>query len=150
MSTIAERFLLVRGKMKQGEFARALQINPNTLRNYENGRVVPNQAVLARLCVYFSVSPEWLLLGNGHMRHEEYAHHTEPLQCISPCDLRATSSCRCVKLEEKIEKVEAQRDELAQENRQLLRENCNLRVENSEQKVQLTLLCRQGKMAVTA
>lgn len=67
MSTIAERLLMVRGSAKQGEFAKALSINPNTLRNYENGRVLPNQDILERICVQFSVSPVWLLLGTGSM-----------------------------------------------------------------------------------
>lgn len=65
MKTIGERLLFVRGEMKQGAFAKALNINPNTLRNYESGRVSPNQDILERICVQFSVSPEWLLLGTG-------------------------------------------------------------------------------------
>lgn len=71
MPTIAERLLLVRGKTKQGEFAKLLNINPNTLRNYENGRVTPNQEILERVCVQFSVLPEWLLLGTGPMYRGE-------------------------------------------------------------------------------
>lgn len=67
MNTISERLLLLRGKTKQGDFAKALQINPNTLRNYENGRVLPNQEILERICVEFSVSAEWLLTGRGPM-----------------------------------------------------------------------------------
>lgn len=67
-STIAERFLMARGKMKQADFAKALGITPNSLRNYESGRVSPNHKVLERLCVQFSLSPAWLLLGQGPMR----------------------------------------------------------------------------------
>ena len=68
MSTIAERMLLLRGKTKQGVFAKLLEINPNTLRSYENGRTSPNQEFLERVCVQFSVSPAWLLLGKGPMK----------------------------------------------------------------------------------
>lgn len=64
MSSIAERILTVRGDMPQASFAKALEINPNTLRSYERGLAIPNQEVLARLCVKFSVNPAWLLLGD--------------------------------------------------------------------------------------
>lgn len=64
MSSIAERILTVRGDMPQASFAKALGINPNTLRSYERGLAIPNQEVLARLCVKFSVNPAWLLLGD--------------------------------------------------------------------------------------
>lgn len=63
MSSIGERLLAVRGDVSQAVFAKALGINPNTLRSYERGLAIPNQEVLARICVNFSVSPEWLLLG---------------------------------------------------------------------------------------
>lgn len=53
--------------MKQKDFAQILGINPNTLRAYEDGRSIPNQDVLERICVKFSVSPAWLLLGRGPM-----------------------------------------------------------------------------------
>src|SRR5574344_1354858 len=68
MSTLADRLLLVRGKAKQGAFARGLGVNPNTLRSYENGRSSPNQEFLERICVQFSVSAGWLVLGRGDMR----------------------------------------------------------------------------------
>ena len=66
-SSIAERILTVRGTRKQGDFARELDVNPNTLRAYEKGRATPGQDFLERLAVKFSVNPEWLLLGRGDM-----------------------------------------------------------------------------------
>ena len=133
MSTIAERFLLLRGKTKQGEFATLLNINPNTLRNYENGRVLPNQAILERICVQLSVSAEWLLLGRGPIRLEEEQSASIPQhQETQPSETASTTTCaRCEKLEAKLEKVEGQRDELADENRRLLKENGLLREENA-------------------
>lgn len=73
MTTFAQRLLILRGSTKQGEFAQQLEVNPNTLRAYEEGRSLPNQDVLSRICVKFSVSPSWLLLGHGPMRIEEEA-----------------------------------------------------------------------------
>lgn len=71
MKHVAKRIRAVRGTMKQWDFAEKIGINPNTLRNYENGRVLPNQEVLANICLAFSVSPEWLLLGAGSMTQGE-------------------------------------------------------------------------------
>ena len=127
MSTIAERFLILRGKAKQGVFAATLGINPNTLRSYENGRSIPNQELLEKICVQFSVSPSWLLLGIGPIRLDDPVEQPMPATRIAaPAapDPSPLAACpRCAKLEAKLEKVEAQRDELAQENRQLWKEN---------------------------
>lgn len=64
-SSMADRLVFLRGNMTQKEFAKKVGINPNTLRNYETGRVLPNQALLATLCYYLNVDPEWILLGRG-------------------------------------------------------------------------------------
>lgn len=66
-NSIADRILSVRGPRKQSDFARELDVNPNTLRAYEKGRATPGQDFLERLAVKFSVNPEWLLLGRGEM-----------------------------------------------------------------------------------
>jgi len=140
--TIAERFLLVRGKAKQGDFAKILGINPNTLRNYENGRVSPNHKILERICVEFSVSPAWLLLGMGPMYSNVGGLEASPaIQASCP---------RCDKLEIKLERVEEQRDELITDNRQLLRENGELRAQLArleERLDQTTLMEMRGGAA---
>lgn len=71
MNSIAERILLVRGKITQKEFAERLKINANTLRSYENGRALPNNVFLEKVCTLFSINPSWLLLGTGSMRTED-------------------------------------------------------------------------------
>jgi transcriptional regulator with XRE-family HTH domain len=71
MTNFTQRLLAVRGDMAQKDFAKKLGINPNTLRAYENGRSLPNQDKLAEICVKFSVSPTWLLLGTGTMHAGE-------------------------------------------------------------------------------
>jgi len=65
--SLCDRLLLVRGKMTQAEFARKMNVNPNTLRSYERGAAIPNLTFLARLCTEFDVSPKWILLGEGHI-----------------------------------------------------------------------------------
>lgn len=86
-TTISERLLALRGKTKQGDFAKLLGINPNTLRNYENGRVYPNQEILERICVTFSVLPEWLLMGTGPMKNESPTAHSLPPSPSKPSEL---------------------------------------------------------------
>lgn len=105
MSTIAERILLVRGKMKQYEFANILDINPNTLRAYENGRVMPGHKVLEAICVKFSVFPAWLLLGEGPMHagvKREGA--TQPSSQSTDGNVVDTSACKqCLELYSKLD-----------------------------------------------
>lgn len=96
MNTIGERILLVRGKMKQYEFADILGINANTLRAYENNRAMPNHKILYDICVKFSVSTDWLILGEGPMYKGERSQ---------PDDLKGQSE-RISHLEEKIATLE--------------------------------------------
>ena len=131
MNTIAERLLLVRGKIKQGEFAALLDVNPNTLRSYENGRSCPNQEFLERICVQFSVSAEWLLLGRGSMRAgETRSEHTEQSQLVETAS--AISCARCALLEEELTEERKERRELGAELREVNAENRRLAKENTE------------------
>ena len=132
MSTLADRFILLRGKVKQGDFAKKLKINPNTLRSYENGRSSPNQILLERICVQFSVSPEWILLGRGPMysieakpNQLEKAQNTENMQ--RPTSIQPFLCPHCAQLEAKLERLEEERRGLSAENRQLWQNNSILR-----------------------
>lgn len=69
---LQSRIIHVRGKMSQLEFARRMEINPNTLRNYENGRALPNQLFLSKICIEFGVNPRWILLGEGLPYNSDY------------------------------------------------------------------------------
>ena len=120
MITFAQRLLALRGATKQKIFAQELRINPNTLRAYEEGRSLPNQKVLERICVKYSVSPVWLLLGEGSVRPLELDRQKE-----AGADEGSASSAmcqRCLELYEKL--VQAQ----GREN-MLLKENADLKVE---------------------
>ena len=130
MTTIAERFLLVRGKAKQGDFAKAIGINPNTLRNYENGRVLPNQEILERICTQFSVSPAWLLLGVGAMR-ETRKDAPPPPQEKSEYGLQIEGGNEARLLRE-LELEREERRDLAAEARRLYREKEQLLREKEE------------------
>lgn len=156
MSTIAERLLLVRGKIKQGEFATLLDVNPNTLRSYENGRSCPNQEFLERVCVQFSVSAEWLLLGRGpmHIGEAQPTNTPQPEQ-TQPSETTSTTTCaRCERLEEELaeerrerrelsaelREVNAENRRLAKENNELIKENAELRKEKPEENLTISEL----------
>ena len=46
-------------------FAQQTGVSKNTLINYRDGATSPSADFLEKLCRDFSVSPEWLLLGEG-------------------------------------------------------------------------------------
>ena len=155
MTTIAERFLLLRGKAKQGDFAKELGINPNTLRSYENGRSIPNQELLQQICVQFSVSPAWLLLGNGPMRTAKASSEETKEQPSIPSSISEvtphTDCLRCTKLETKLEKVEIQRDDAIEENRQLHRDKAELLREMGELRATVARLEeRKNRLAIAS
>lgn len=70
MTSIGERIISVRGRQTQAVFAERIDISTNTLRSYEKGRALPNQAVLKNICDQFPVSPAWLLQGEGPKERE--------------------------------------------------------------------------------
>lgn len=100
MSSIAERILQVRGKIKQGEFAAKIGVNPNTLRGYESGRVDPSFQFLVKICVDFSVSPGWLLFGHGEMRSASQGNTADTL------DKKALYEARITELEKQVREKE--------------------------------------------
>jgi len=115
MKSFAQRLLTLRGDIKQNAFAQELGLNPNTLRAYEEGRSFPNQKILERICVKYSLSPAWLLLGEGSMRPLESDNQKETVPDAGPC-------LRCLALYERL--VQAQERESV-----LLKENAALKVE---------------------
>ncbi len=55
----------------QADFAKRLNINLSSLRNYMMGRSKPDAGVIETLCEEFGVSPDWLILGVGEMFFRE-------------------------------------------------------------------------------
>lgn len=54
-------------KMTQQEFADKLHIKRGAIANYEVGRNVPADSVIALICKEFDVSESWLRTGDGSM-----------------------------------------------------------------------------------
>lgn len=68
----ADQFaILVRdSKLSQKELAQALGIAESAVVNYKRGRI-PSAGALLRIAVYFGVSMEWLMLGQGYRTTED-------------------------------------------------------------------------------
>lgn len=64
MNDLSQKLKLLRANVSQSEFAKKLDINPNTLRAYEQGRAQPNFDFLKKICDTLSVSPQWLMYGD--------------------------------------------------------------------------------------
>jgi transcriptional regulator with XRE-family HTH domain len=43
----------------------SLQINPAVMSRIEHGKLIPGTKILSKICLFFSVSPDWILFGNG-------------------------------------------------------------------------------------
>ncbi len=149
-SSIAERLLQVRGAIRQGEFAKALGINPNTLRNYENGRVSPNNAILERICVQFSVNPAWLLLGTGLMKTPTHDGTMRRDGTISHGGevVREQNACpHCTELYEKLVHALNKAMQTQEQKEEVMKENAVLREENARLKAELSLFAANAAEA---
>ncbi|EHP1714767.1 helix-turn-helix transcriptional regulator [Salmonella enterica] len=68
---LSGRLQVVRGKMTQDEFAKALGVGRTTLIRYESGERVPDANFLQALSLKFNIDPSWLLLGTGNAPERE-------------------------------------------------------------------------------
>lgn len=117
-STLGQRIKLARGKQSQGAFAQAIQVSKGALGFYERDINLPNSEVVLKICSVSGVNIEWLLTGLGPMRKGEVpVGPHEP--AAAPAAAGAQEDFRCARLEEKLDRVERQRDELMDENRRL-------------------------------
>ncbi len=143
MNTLGERIKQLRGKNTQIWLAKQLSIPPTTLSNYENGKSELNFAMIEAITTIFKVNTDWLLFGRGPMRREE-ACAVSRAQASEP----GRETCaRCAKLEEKLDRVERQRDALMEENRQLWKKAEALQAEMGELKARLARL--EGQAAAS-
>ena len=125
--SIAERIICLRGKESRASFAKRFGIVENTLRNYEKNRSLPNSDVICSFYRVLNVSPQWLILGNGPIYVDDEQNVLDMREEPAPIRKEGNECPRCAKLEEKLEKVETQRDNLVEENRKLWKENGELR-----------------------
>lgn len=67
--TIGGRIAMIRGDLKQIEFAEKTGVGRTTLIRYEAGTTSPDAKFLLRVIELFGVDPVWLLVG-GDMPHQ--------------------------------------------------------------------------------
>lgn len=143
METIANRIKFLRGTTSRRVFAKELDLQESTLRNYEAGSSLPNSDLLQIICKKLRISPVWLLMGEGSMRPGEVAPEPQPPAEQPVIPTKTTEHCpRCERLEAELEREREERREkdkelrelsaelrvVSAENRDLWRKNGNLRV----------------------
>lgn len=139
--TVATRIITIRGEQSRRAFARALEIKENTLRNYEQGLSLPNFDTVSKICTLFSVSPAWLILGQGEMRTADgddfsMGDNSATLGAMKSEELLS----RFAKLEAKLERVEDERRDVSAENRLLHKDKERLMNEIAELKAEVATL----------
>lgn len=132
-TSTAQRLRIIRGKVSRIEFARLLDVHPNTLGRYERGQTEPDFTFARSICTKFGIEPRWLLFGTGPMRDSDATlavgqHHS--FQGLTASQFNGSSS-----FNEEIGELLTENRELRQENRELNRllrrlveENADLRV----------------------
>ncbi|XPV77653.1 MAG: helix-turn-helix domain-containing protein [Desulfovibrio sp.] len=115
----------LRNKVSRKELAQILEIQPNTLRNYEEGLSLPNFELGLRISRHFGVSPEWLM--HGEEDQSTTAQAPESMDSsVTPIEYAE---------ERKLNRELVQENrELAKECRELLKENGDLRVQLEKEK----------------
>lgn len=110
--------------------ARVLGIQPPSVAGARKRGLIPG-GWIEKIALDYNVTADWLLFGRGPMHPSESTEQSPPpvYPAVPPAPepVPQVTCPRCARLEAKLEKVEEQRDDLAQENRQLLRENGDLK-----------------------
>lgn len=131
MDTLGARIRFARGKSSQDAFSALIGVSKGSLGGYERNENLPNTDVVLNICRQTNFSVEWLLTGQGPMRPDRQAAAAaapDPTDMADSARLEtAPSVCaRCVRLEEKLDRLEEERRELNAENRRLWKENSEL------------------------
>lgn len=86
-SPFGRRLSVVRGDIKQDEFAAQLGMNKTTYARYEQGKYPPDLYFLQMFCERFNLNTEWLIFGTGPThRGESRRGPLSPEDRLSPED----------------------------------------------------------------
>ncbi|WP_299396296.1 helix-turn-helix transcriptional regulator [uncultured Desulfovibrio sp.] len=121
MNSLGSRIRQIRGAESQETFAARIGVSKGSIGGYERDENSPSADVILKICSKANISVEWLMTGRGAIR------------AAAMDDSVATSSPRpATQLDAKLERVEAQRDDLLAENRRLHQENAVLLRQNGD------------------
>lgn len=67
MDSLGKRLRAARGKLSQSDLAAQVGVAHNTLSRWERDQQIPDANSLAAICSKLSISPAWMLLGEGDM-----------------------------------------------------------------------------------
>ena len=141
--TIGERLKLVRGFVSQDEFSKRLGVSKAAVGAYERNAQMPGSTFIIAICECYNIEPRWLLTGVGPMRPGAEAAHAASDTLPSPAALPGVveAGCaRCLKLEEKLNRTELQRDDAVEQLRQIWDENRRLWRQNADLRERLARL----------
>ncbi|WP_303174769.1 helix-turn-helix domain-containing protein [uncultured Desulfovibrio sp.] len=141
--TIGERLKLVRGSVSQDEFSKRLGVSKAAVGAYERNAQMPGLTFIIAICECYNIEPRWLLTGVGPMRPGAEAAHAASDTLPSPAALPGVveAGCaRCLKLEEKLNRTELQRDDAVEQLRQIWDENRRLWRQNADLRERLARL----------
>lgn len=103
LSALHERMHTVVGSLSYRVLADATDLHPETVRRYMRGQA-PSAEFLSALCFKFDVNAQWLLTGQGPIRHAETRAHA--LRNANPSDLLTGIGASLERLNDRVSRIE--------------------------------------------
>lgn len=103
LSSLHERIRTVVGSMTFRALAEATKQHPETVRRYLHGQA-PSAEFLSALCFKFDVNAQWLLTGQGPVRHTET--RADALREANPTELLSAIAAALERLTDRIDRIE--------------------------------------------
>lgn len=103
ISALHDRIQVVAGEMTYRALAEATKQHPETVRRYMQGQS-PSVEFLSALCFRFDVNAQWLLTGQGPIKHTETRAHA--LQQANPSELLAAIAAALERLSDRVDRID--------------------------------------------
>lgn len=134
--SILMRIASVTKSIKPKDLARILEISPAAVSKALTQHRIP-KTWYNTLVTKYNLTHSWLMYGDG--TNEEVETGSEAL-AVKAFEEYPVACPRCARLEEKLDRVESQRDDLFDEMRQLWKENSSLKDQIGKLNAELALL----------
>lgn len=103
LSSLHERIQAVVGSLTYRALAESTGQHPETVRRYMQGQA-PSAEFLSALCFKFDVNAQWLLTGQGPVRHTETRAHV--LREANPSELLSAIAAALERLTDRVDTIE--------------------------------------------